>query len=135
MRVYQHRGASNEAISLGKKHRSVQVDIERFERLLAADVTVGHDQIPGLRLQRDGAAAAVYKAKVHCPAFNKGKRAGLRYIYERLTLSGDQCSVLLTIYLHQEGDKEHDVLNRVRSRFADYSTEDGGRKVLWESDL
>ncbi len=135
MKVFQRYDAIKEVIVLEKKHRDIWQDIAVFERLLVADVTTGHDRYGGLKLLRDGVPPEIYKARVHCPIFGKGKQSGLRYIYERIVLDGDVCSVLLTIYLHQEGDKEHDVVRRVKVRFASYSTDNGGWKSLERSGV
>lgn len=96
---------------------------------------MGHEQYPGLRLRLADSTAAIWKARMHCPAFDKGKSGGLRCIYERFAMDEDECAVVLTVYLHQDNVKEADVIKRVKERFATYEPTAEGMRSLERSDM
>lgn len=132
MRVYRHFRATTDIEKLNSKYRGnngVKEQIHQFERLLSNDYTHGHERYPNLRLDREGAPASIWKARVHHPQLG-GKRSGLRYVYERFVVAGEEYAVALTIYVHPELRKESDVQRRIRDRFADVeATPDGIRRL------
>jgi hypothetical protein len=59
-----------------------------------------------------------------------GKSSGLRYVYERLWISGEECAIALTVYVHQEGAKESAIITRIRDRFDEIETTVEGLRAL-----
>lgn len=107
--------ATLEIDALQGKYRNVYDAVAQFERLLAANQNHGHQRIPGLRLSRAGEPASVWKARVLHPQLG-GKSSGLRYVYERLWIEGNEYAIALTVYVHQQGSKESDVIAHIRDR-------------------
>lgn len=105
MRVYRCPDATGDIIALSGKHRKIMESIEQFERLLAADMTPGHERIPNLGLSRDGIPASIWKGRVLYPPLG-GKRQGPRYIYERVTVENTEYAIALVIYLHKDHKDE-----------------------------
>lgn len=126
MKVRRAYGVGRDAKALAKKYRSFAGDLDRFERLLAADYTVGHTPYPGLRLDRDGQSVLIFKVRVQCESLaGQSKSSGVRYVYERITTAdGDEYSVALTIYVHQQGSNESDVQRILRERFRSFDVTD-----------
>ncbi|MGH8730014.1 MAG: hypothetical protein ACREV9_18050, partial [Burkholderiales bacterium] len=108
--------AATEIDALHGKYKHVWPEIEKFERLLAANYNHGHQRVPGLHLTRDCEPASIWKARVLHPRLG-GKRSGLRYVYERLWIGDEEYAVALTAYVHQEGAKESEIIARIRERF------------------
>lgn len=133
MRVYRLHKATNEIEGLDGKYRGTWDEITRFERLLSHLQTHGHERMPGLQLQRHGQPAAIWKAKVLHPLLG-GKSSGLRYIYERFVLGGEDYAVALTVYVHQERNKETEVRSRIRQRFESFDATTEGLRKLDGSD-
>ena len=133
MKVYRHFQATNDIERLRKKHRDIWESVHQFERLLAHGQTHGHDRYPGLRLIRCEVPAAIWKSRVVYPPLG-GKRSGLRYVYERLTIDGEDFAVALTIYIHQDNVRESDILERIRDRFTSYEATLAGLRSLGRSE-
>lgn len=101
----------------------------QFERLLSHGQTHSHTRYPILRLSRDGAPASIWKSRVIYPPLG-GKSSELRYVYERLGVGGEECAVGLTVYVHQQGAKESDVVARIRERSSSFeATPEALRKL------
>jgi hypothetical protein len=107
--------ATSEIDTLHGKYRNVLEEIARFERLLAANQNHGHQRALGLGLTRHEEPASIWKARVLHPQLG-GKCSGLRYVYERLWIDGEEYAIALTVYVHQEGMKESEVVARIRQR-------------------
>lgn len=129
MRVYRCFEATNEVEKLTSKYRTVWEYVENFERLLSNGFTHGHERYSGLKLQRGDEPAAIWKSKIIYPQLG-GKRSGLRYVYERLTIGEDEYAVALTVYIHQSGGRESDVIARIRQRSHSFeATAEGLRRL------
>ena len=133
MKVYRHFQATNDVERLRKKHRDIWESVHQFERLLAHGQTHGHDRYPGLRLNRGDEPADIWKSRVIYPPLG-GKRSGLRYVYERLTIDGEDFAVALTIYIHQDNARESGIQARIRERFTSYEATLAGLRSLERSD-
>lgn len=110
MRLYRVRQATNEIVKLDGKHRDLWESVTQFERLLSHGQTHGHTSSLG------------------------GKRSGLRYVYERVTIGNEEYAVALTVYVHQEGNKESDVVDRIRKRSQFVDATPQGFRALDGSD-
>lgn len=129
MRVYRLHQATNEVEQLCKKHRELWDSVTQFERLLSHGQTHGHVLYPKLRLTRGDGPASIWKSRIIFPPLG-GKRSGLRYVYERVTIEREEHAIALAIYVHQEGGNEADVIARIRDRFGTYeATPDGLRRL------
>ncbi len=129
MKLYRLHQATNEVERLGRKYRDIWRSVNQFERLLSHGQIHGHSLIPNLRLQRNGQPASIWKSRVIYPPLG-GKSSGLRYVYERVQLQGEDYAVALTIYVHQEGGSEAGVIARIREHSASFdATPDGLRKL------
>ncbi len=126
MKVRRAHGVKRDAKALAKKYRSFALDVERFERLLGADYTIGHVPYSDLHLYRDDAPARIFKVRVHCVSLaGNSKSSGSRYVYERIaTADGDEYAVCLTIYVHQQNGKESDVQQTLGERFKSFDVTD-----------
>lgn len=129
MRVYRLHKAISEIEGLDGKYRGTWDEITRFERLLSNLQVHGHQRFPQLHLQRKGQPAAIWKAKVLHPQLG-GKQSGLRYIYERFTLGAEEYAVALTVYIHQQRNKESEVRSRIRQRFDSFDVTPEGLQKL-----
>lgn len=134
MKVLRVPQATSDIERLRKKHPELWTFIEQFERLLAHGQTHGHDRYPGLRLSRVGNPASIWKARVIYPPLG-GKRSGLRYVYERLTVDDEEYAVALAVYVHQEGDKEHDIRARLVERSTSFEATKEGLKTLERANV
>jgi hypothetical protein len=119
VKVYRHFQATNDVERLRKKHRDIWESVHQFERLLAHGQTHGHDRYAGLGISRGNVPAEIWKSRVIYPPLG-GKRSGLRYVYERLTIDGEDYAVALTIYIHQDDVRESAVRDRIRERCSSY---------------
>jgi hypothetical protein len=108
--------------------------VHQFERLLAHGQTHGHDRYAGLRLVRGDEPAEIWKSRVIYPPLG-GKSSGLRYVYERLELDGEDYAVALTIYIHQDNIRESDIQARIRERFTSYEATLTGLRGLERSEV
>ncbi len=133
MKVYRHFQATNDVERLRKKHRDIWESVLQFERLLAHGQTHGHDRYAGLRLHRGEEPADIWKSRIIYPPLG-GKRSGLRYVYERLTIDGNDYAVALTIYVHQANVRESEIQARIRERFASYEATSSGLRSLEHSE-
>jgi len=133
VRVYRVQQATNEIVRLDGKHRSLWESITQFERLLSNGQTHGHMPYSNLKLRRDGSPASVWKGRVIYPPLG-GKRSGLRYVYERVEIGNDEYAVALTVYVHQEGNKESDAIDRIRKRSQSFEATMQGLRALDGSD-
>ena len=133
MKLYRHFQATNDVERLRKKHRDIWESVLQLERLLAHGQTHGHDRYAGLRLRRDDESADIWKSRVIYPPLG-GKRSGLRYVYERLTIDGEDIAVALTIYVHQDNVRESEIQARIRERFASYEATPSGLRTLERSE-
>jgi len=133
VKVYRDPAATNEVERLATKYRSGWEAIGQFERLLSNGKTQGHFQYPGLKLRRGDEPATIWKSKVICPELG-GKSAGLRYVYERISIDGEEYAVGLTVYVHQSGINENDVRRVIRQRFALFDGTSQGLRRLEPSD-
>jgi len=98
---------------------------------LRSDYPVKSDQIPGLQLLRGDVPLTAFKTKIPLPEL-RGKSSGLRFVYEELEADGGRCAVGLTLYVHQQGDNEHEVRRRIADRSRAYeSTIDS----LWRNTM
>lgn len=129
MRVCRLFKATTEIDALHGKYKNVWDEIAKFERLLAANQILGHQRVPGLHLARDGEHASIWKARVLHPRLG-GKRSGLRYVYERLWIDGEEYAVALTVYVHQEGARESEIIARIRERSGWIETTPAGLREL-----
>lgn len=135
MIVYRCSAATTEIEKLATKYRSVWDNVSEFERLLATEITERHVRYPGLGLTRGPEPAAIWKARIICPELG-GKSSGLRYIYERGEVAGEQIAVCLTVYVHQQSKKhEKDVVRIIRERFRQYDLTPDDIKQLERADL
>lgn len=119
MRIYRTHQCDRELRRLQKNYRSTEKALEYFENLLRGDFSVPSDQVPGLRLHRNNVPLVVYKARVLVPELG-GKNSGLRLVYEVLDTDGGRCAVELTLYVHQRGDSEREVRQRIADRCKEY---------------
>jgi hypothetical protein len=124
--------ATSEIERLDAKHRDVWKSIDEFERLLVAGLAVAHDLYPALGLRRGDESARIFKARVLCRSLG-GKSSGLRYVYERLTIDGEEHAIALTVYIHQQGAKEHDIVKKIKDRFSSYDATADGIRLLEKS--
>jgi hypothetical protein len=132
VRVFRHVQATNDVERLRKKHRAIWESILQFERLLAHGQTHGHDRYAGLGLNRGDAPAEIWKSRVIYPPLG-GKRSGLRYIYERVVIDGEDYAVALTIYVHQDDVRESEIRERIRERVQGYDATTAGLRSLERS--
>lgn len=129
MRVCRLFKATLEIDALHGKYKRVWDEIAKFERLLAANQNHGHQRVPGLRLARDGEPASIWKARVLHPQLG-GKSSGLRYVYERLWIEDEEYAVALTIYVHQAGARESELIARIRERSGGIESTPAGLSAL-----
>ncbi len=132
MKLYRCFEATNEVVKLDMKYKGLWESVEQFERLLSSGQTHGHQRYPGLGLQRGGEPASIWKSRVIHPQLG-GKSSGLRYIYERMTINGDEYAVALTVYVHQQSIKEADVVKRIQQRCRSFEATLDGIRVLERS--
>jgi len=132
VRVYRLNAVGTEVERLHHKYKGskgVWDQIEQFERLLSNDQTQGHSRISNLHLKRGNIPASIWKARVLHPQLG-GKRSGLRYVYERFAVDGEEYAVALTIYVHQDDKNESQIRSLIQKRFSEVeATAEGLRRL------
>lgn len=129
MKLYRCYTATTEIERLGAKYHGLWQSVEQFERLLSHGIIHGHDRYSGLQLYRGTEPASIWKARVIRPQLG-GKRSGIRNVYERLAVYDEDYAVTLAVYLHQQSDKESEIIARIRQRSRSFeATIDGLRSL------
>lgn len=116
MRIARCPSADREIKRLSKGSSDVSSAVTEFERLLSEGFAPPGDRYSQLGLKRGHLDAEVWKCRVALK--HSGKKSGLRYVFERLTVNGDDWVICLGVYMHSAGvDEEHKRREAYRDRF------------------
>jgi len=115
LRVFRLKEATREIADLEKKYKGSFAGVVQFERLLADSGSLRTDRINRINRDRFGAPASIWKSRVHFEG--QGSRGGLRYVYEVLTVEGEELAICLTIYTKKDDDDIRIITMRIQQRF------------------
>lgn len=109
--VRRHADIARDLKQLGKRFRTVSIDLLYAERLLATGIT-----LPQTNPYKGFGNRVVYKTRVENTSIASGKSKGYRLVYEIVLADTGHCIDLILLYDHKTRAKEDDVRKAVHTR-------------------